>query len=735
VPYVDTVSIVWHVDGVNIWENSILHRYGRFVVRRARLLLAISGVLLVAATVFGTGAFGKLKNGGFDDPAAASTQAQRLINERYGGQTNLVLLVTAKAGTVDDPAAASAGRSLADRLTAEPDITGVVSYWTRPVPGLRSTDGRQALVLAHLTGDDNQRVTRSKDLVGRYAVDRDGITVRAGGLVGFSSDGNTQVTTSLAIAEAIAVPVILALLVLVFGSVVAALLPLVIGGIAIVGTFAELAFLGSATSVSIFAINLTTALGLGLGIDYGLFMVSRFREQLAAAQPVGAAAGQRSSVGDEVPEAVASTVATAGRTIVFSAATVAAALAALLVFPQYFLRSFAYAGIGVVAIAALGAMVVAPAMMAVLGRRVNAGRLPWVRSVEGGESARWGRLAALVTRRPALIALPVVAALLFAASPLLGVSFGTPDQGVLRPSASSRQVADAVRAGFPGNASSPIDVVFTAAVPASALDDYAQQVSRLPGVVRVDRRPDSGGLTLVSNLATKSDAAQQLVHSVRDLPPPASVGVLVGGDDATLVDTKHSIGSRLPLAVLLVMLTTFVVLFLFTGSVVQPVRSLVFNALSLSATLGVLTWIFQEGHLAGLLNVTARPMDTSMTVLMFCITFGLSMDYEVFVLSRIKELHDQGADDRIAVTRGLARTGRIVSAAAMLLAVSFFAFLTGTVSFLQLFGLGAGLAILIDATLVRGVLVPAAMRVLGRAAWYSPRLLRRVHARVALGEA
>src|SRR6266545_2298214 len=645
--------------------TAMLHRYGEFVVRRARLLLAFSGLLLIAAAIFGAGAFDKLKNGGFDDPAAQSSQAQHLINERYGGQTNLVLLVTAKAGTVDDPAVAAAGRQLAADLAAEPDLTSVFSYWTTKAPGLKSTDGTQAIVLGHIGGTDSQLVPRSKELVAKYAGDRAAVSVLVGGQGGTFRDVNTQVTTSLAIAEAVAVPLILVLLVIVFGSVVSALLPLAIGLVAILGTFAELAFLGSVTDVSVFAINLTTALGLGLGIDYALFMVSRFREQLAS--------------GDAVPEAVARTVATAGRTIVFSAATVAAALAALLVFPQYFLRSFAYAGIGVVAIAALGAMVVAPA--------------------------------------------------------LLGVSFGTPDQGVLRPSASSRQVADTLVAKFPGNVSSPVEVVLTGPVSPAALADYAHRLSALPGVARVDSRPDSPRLTLVSDLVTKSEAAQALVRAVRDVPPPDGTGVLVGGADAQLIDTTHSIGSRLPLAGLLVVLTTFLLLFLFTGSVIQPVRALVLNALSLSATLGVLTWVFQEGHLAGLMHFTARPMDTSMTVLMLCITFGLSMDYEVFLLSRIKELHDQGADTRTAVTRGLDRTGRIVSAAALLLAVSFFAFIPSTVSFLQLFGLGSGLAILIDATLVRGVLVPAAMRVLGRAAWYSPRVLRRAHARVALSEA
>src|SRR6266508_611522 len=385
--------------------TAMLHRYGEFVVRRARLLLAFSGLLLIAAAIFGAGAFDKLQNGGFDDPAAQSSQAQHLINERYGGQTNLVLLVTTKAGTVDDPAVAAAGRQLAADLAAEPDLTSVFSYWTTKAPGLKSTDGTQAIVLGHIGGTDSQLVPRSKELVAKYAGDRAAVSVLVGGQGGTFRDVNTQVTTSLAIAEAVAVPLILVLLVIVFGSVVSALLPLAIGLVAILGTFAELAFLGSVTDVSVFAINLTTALGLGLGIDYALFMVSRFREQLAS--------------GDAVPEAVARTVATAGRTIVFSAATVAAALAALLM------------------------------------------------------------------RRPGAVALPVVGVLLFAATPLLGVSFGTPDQGVLRPSASSRQVADTLVAKFPGNVSSPVEVVLTGPVSPAALADYAHRLSALPGVARV----------------------------------------------------------------------------------------------------------------------------------------------------------------------------------------------------------------------------------------------------------
>jgi len=716
----------------------MLYRYGEFVARRARLLLVLSVLLMVGAGILAAGAFGKLKNGGFNDPGAESTQAQQLIDDHFGGQTNLVLLVTAKSGTVDDPAVAAAGREVAAALANEADVTDVVSYFDTGAPGLRSANGTEGLVLAHIVGDEAQVTVRAIDLVDRYAGDREAVTVLGGGQAGINHDVTSQVTRSLAIAEAIAVPLTLLLLLFAFGSMVSALLPLAVGGVAILGTFAELFVLGSVTDVSIFAINLTTALGLGLGIDYALFIVSRFRQQLAAGQPV--------------PVAVAHTVATAGRTVIYTAVAVMAALAALLVFPLYFLRSFGYAGIGVVAIAAFGALVLLPALLAVLGPRVNAGRVPWTRAADGAASPWWGRLAGRVTRRPALFALPVIALLLVIASPLLGVTFGTPDQGVLRSTSDSRRVADALVTDFPGNASAPIEIVTTGPVAPEPLASYARALSRLPDVASVATSagtfrngqslpavPSLGNgtgerLTVTTTLPAKTDRGQQLVHDIRAMAAPAGTTVLVTGVDAQLIDTRHIIGARLPLAAALVILTTLIVLFLFTGSVIQPIRAVLVNALSLAATIGFLTWVFQEGHLAGWLGVTPRPMDMSMTVLLFCITFGLSMDYEVFVLSRIKELHDQGVDPATAVSEGLARTGRIVSTAAGLLAVSFFAFGTSTVSFLQMFGIGTGLAILIDATLIRGVLVPAAMRVLGPAAWYSPAPLRRVYARVALSE-
>ncbi|MFJ9890830.1 MMPL family transporter [Streptomyces sp. NPDC091287] len=721
----------------------MFERLAELAIRRSRSVLVVAAVALVLMGAVGAGAFGKLLGGGFDDPSSASSRAAVVIDEKFGGETNLVLLVGAADGSVDSPAVRRSGQSLVADLKEEKGLTNVVSYWDTGSPDLRSGDGREAMVLAHVTGDETRQQENAQQVIDAYTGAQDGgLTVRAGGGAAVGSDLSSQVVDDLILAEAIAIPLTLVLLLFVFGSVVAALLPLVIAVIAILGSFAQLSLLGSVTDVANTATNLTTALGLGLGIDYALLMVSRFREQLSA--------------GASVDDAVRSTVSTAGRTVAFSAATVAAALGSLLVFPQYFLRSFGFAGVGVVAVAAVATLFVMPALFVVLGHRVNSGRLPWVkRGRVDDRTPLWGRLARAVMRRPAITALPALAVLLLAASPLLGITFGTPDERVLPEGAESRQVATALREDFDGSEESALHVVIDQPVAEAPLASYAAGLSGLDGVVRVETgsgsyvggesaadgpgnpalgRPDAQRITVVSALEPKSDAAQSLVEEVRATDPPAGASPLVGGPDAQLVDSKTSIGDRLPIAVALIVVTTFVLLFLFTGSVVQPLRALVLNIVSLAATLGVMTWIFQDGALSSLLGFTAQPMEMSMTVLMFCIAFGLSMDYEVFVTSRIKELHDLGEDNESAVTHGLGRTGRIVSAAALLLAVSFFAFGTAEISFMQMFGLGSGLAILIDAIAVRGVLVPAAMRLLGRSAWYAPGPLRRFHDRFGLSE-
>ncbi|HEX8927527.1 MAG TPA: MMPL family transporter [Actinomycetota bacterium] len=770
----------------------MLERLARLLLRRRVLVLVAAIALVGLAGVFGSGVMDKLRSGGFDDPAASSTKAREALADVFHtGEPNLVLLATANHGTVDQAAATSGGLELTRRLAAERDVTEVQSYWTTKAPPLRSNDGRQALVLARITGDDDAIQQRAGQLASAFDRDGGALRVQVGGQARVYSQVSDQVERDLARAEGIAVPITLVLLVVVFSSAVAGALPLAVGGLAIVGTLLVLRLLAALTDVSVYALNLTTALGLGLAIDYSMFMVSRYREELRG--------------GLEPAEALVATMRTAGRTVLFSAATVAVALLALLVFPLYFLRSFGYAGIAVVALAALGALVVLPALLAVLGRRIDSLRLPLGRRRRPAEvgTGAWHRIAMAVMRRPVPIALAVVAVLLVLGAPFLGVRFGLPDDRVLPASATSRQVADAIRSDFTARDADALQVVATdSGDPTRRTGEiaaYATALSRLDGVARVDAltgayaaghqvapagpRPGEGTgtpagpgkdatgvadatrtagtgtpatqsaasqatgaaasarfatsdatwLRVVPTVEAYSGAGERLVERVRALPAPFAVEV--GGHSAQLVDTKAAIGDRLPLAVAIIAVATLVLLFLMTGSVIIPVKALILNLLSLSAVYGAMVFVFQEGHLSGLLGFTPTgTIDTSMPVLLSCIAFGLSMDYEVFLLSRIKEEHDRSGDTVSSVAIGLERSGRIVTTLAALLAIVFAAFATSQVTFLKLFGIGAALAIVVDATLIRALLVPAFMRLAGRANWWAPRPLRLLHDRVGLRE-
>lgn len=693
---------------------------GELVTRHSRQVLALGLLGVVAAAVVGVGAFSKLQTEGFDDPGSDSSRAAAVLEERFAGAADYVLVVEAADGDVDSAASAAAGRALTERLRSDPDLSEVTSYFDTRAAPMRADDGSHALLTAAVApGTEADPAAVLDD----YRTADGPLYVAVGGAEVVGEEIGSQIGQDLGLAESIAIPLILVLLVLAFGNVVGALVTLGVGLAAILGTFAELSILGSATDVSIYAVNLTTGLGLGLAVDYGLLMVARVREERAA--------------GREHDAAVRRAVETAGRTITFSATTVAVALAALLVFPMYFLRSFAYAGIGVMLITAFSAVVVLPAALSLLGDRIDAWRVPRVRGIRGEEAPAWRRLAGFVTRRPVLSALPVLAGLLVMALPLAGIELGTPDDRVLPTSASSRDAGDALREEFAGDGTHPIEVVTTTALDDATRTAYADRLAALDDVVRVDARPGEGAtlLSVVTDLDPRSAQARALVEDVREVAAPDGVEVLVGGASAELHDQMTGIGSRLPWVAGWLVLTTMVILFLFTGSVVQPVRALLLNAVGLGATLGAMVWVFQEGHLSGLLGFTPQPMDSSMMVLLFCVAFGLSMDYEVFVMGRVKEMRDLGMDNEQALVHGLAHTGRIVSTAAALIAISFFAFLVSSVSFIQFFGLGTGLAILIDATLVRGVLVPASIRLLGERAWWAPGPLRAAHRRFGLSEA
>ena len=712
---------------------------GRLAATRARGVLIIALLALIAAAVVGFTVFDKLKPDGFTDPNAESTQVQSTVDRNFGGDVDVVAMVTAKTGFVDDADARAVGSDLAARIKADPNVTDAVSYWQTHAPSLRSTDGRNALIAVKLK---DSGVDATETFVDKYAASGPAYQVTFGGLSMMYVDANKQVGKDLGLAEGIAVPIILILLVFAFGSLVAACLPLLIGAVTVFGTFAALSGIASATDVSVYSINLTTALSLGLAVDYALLMVSRFREELAG--------------GRDVHAAVVRTVQTAGRTIAFSGATVTVALAVLTVFPLYFLRSFAYAGIAVVLLAMFTSIVVLPALLKVLGRRVNAGRLPWFKKTPTTVSPFWRRVADVVTARPVLCALPVIALLALGAIPLLHAEFGTPDDRVLPTTAQTRIVGDQLRTHFPDDTSNAVEVVVSDQVSGTAVGQYAQQLSKLPDVSGVQSsagdfatgtakgitpadatlsKPGVQRFEVITADDSRSASAQDLVRTIRSTAGPTGVRPQVGGPAAVLLDSKYAISSRLPLTIGLIALSTFILLFLFTGSVLQPIRALVFNVLGLSATVGLMVLIFQKGWLSDFLGFTPMPLDTSMLMLLFCIAFGLSMDYEVFVLSRIKEGHDLGHDRRSAVVDGLSHTGRIVSTAAVLIGVNFFAFGTGGVSFIKLFGIGTGVAILVDATLIRGVLVPAGMRLLGKAAWWAPGPLRKLHNKIGLAEA
>lgn len=725
----------------------MLTRLGLFTVRRRRWVLSATLVFFLAAAALGTGAFGVLKTEGFDDPSSESARAESLLEDHFGGgEPNVVLVLSALGQDVGDPAVTSEGSAFTERLEAIDGVDNVVSFWSLGnAPTLRSTDGDTALVLARLTGDEEfveEQLTLIDD---EFTGTQGSFDVLLGGSDAvFAGIGHT-IESDLLRAELIAVPLTLILLLFVFRSLIAALLPLFVGVIAIFGTLLSLFIIGSAADVSIYAINLTTALGLGLAIDYSLFIVSRFREELSA--------------GRTVEQSVVRTVQTAGKTVLISALTVAVSLSALLVFPLYFLRSFAYAGVAVVLLALVTSIVSLPALLAVLGHRVDSIRIGRRRTARAEHEGAWHRIATLVMRRPVPIATAVVIFLLFLGTPFLRVSFGTPDDRVLPTSAGSRQASEILRNEFSGNAAEGFGVVADG-IGADRLDDIAAvatTLSALDGVDRVDSAAgtfvegaftsssdnDSAFLTtdgttiswmsVVPDFPVASPEGERLVKDIRNLDLPFDVAV--EGQAAGLVDSKAAIGDALPWAIAIIIIATFVLLFLMAGSLLVPVKALVLNTLSLTATFGAMVWIFQDGNLSGLLGFTATgTLDISMPILMFCIAFGLSMDYEVFLLSRIKEEYDRVGDNDSAVALGLERTGRIITAAAVLLSITFFAFGTSGVSFIKMFGIGLGIAVLMDATVVRAFLVPAFMRLAGDANWWAPAPLRRLHDRFGLKE-
>ncbi|MCK0175325.1 MMPL family transporter [Mycolicibacterium sp. F2034L] len=739
----------------------MLARMAALSIAAPRRIICFALFVAVAAALFGVPVAGKLAAGGFADPAAESSHAQSLLADRFGqGDAQLLITVSSPDG-ITSPAATRVGTEIVDELRNSPDVATVSSAWTVEDPtaaGLISENGQTGLIVAGVTGGEKLADTNAKNLtdaIGGEVSERDGVTVRAGGVAMVNNQITKQTQQDLLVMESIAIPFSFLVLVWVFGGLLTAAVPVAVGLIGIVCSLAVLHVITFFTDVSVFALNLCMAMGLALAIDYTLLMVSRYRDELAD--------------GADRHTALTRMMVTAGRTVVFSATTVALPMITMVLFPMYFLKSFAYAGVATVVFAALAALIVTPAAIVLLGDRIDAldvrrfGRRllrrpdPVAKPVE---QQFWYRSTKFVMRRAVPIGLAVIALLLFAGAPFLGVRWGLPDERVLPTTASAHQVGDQLRNEFVDNSATAVTVVLpdSTGVRADEMARYAGELSRVPDVISVSapvgtfvegrqagpptaptgERDGSAFLTVSTSAPLFSDASEDQLVRLHQITPPDGKTVELAGIAQSNRDSVDAITSKLPLVLGLIAVSTFCLLFLLTGSVVLPLKALVLNCLSLTAAFGAMVWIFQEGHFSALGTTPTGTLVANVPVLLFCIAFGLSMDYEVFLMSRIREFwlasERRPADVAESVALGLAHTGRVVTAAALIMSISFAALIAANVSFMRMFGLGLTLAVLTDATLVRMVLVPAFMRVAGIYNWWSPRPLVKLHDRLGLRE-
>jgi putative drug exporter of the RND superfamily len=732
----------------------MLQKIGRSAIAAPRRIIFVAALIVAAAAVFGIPVIASLSSGGFQDSTSQSWRASQLMADKFGvGDMQLVLAVTSEEGA-RSAAARTAGAELVALLKSQPYMTDIKSAWTAPPEAARSLvskDGKTGLIVAGITGGETGAQRHATDLLDRLP-HFNGVTVKAGGEATTFVQSIDQTQKDLLVMEAIAVPLSFIVLVWVFGGLLAAALPLSIGVSAILGSMAVLRAMTFVTDVSVFALNLSLAMGLALAIDYTLLIVSRFRDELAA--------------GTGRDEALVRTMATAGRTVLFSATTVALSMIAMALFPMYFLKSFAYASIAVVAFAAVASVTVTPAAIVLLGHRIDSLDLrrairrmlgrpqPAQRPIQETFWYGWTKAA---MRHALPISLLTVGILLVLGAPFLGVKWGYPDDRVLPGSASARQVDDELRSDFPVDSLTDVIVVIPdmAGVTTRELGLYAAELSTVLDVSSVSSPvgtyvgaglvgPPSAPagwkafLTVNSVAPLYSRASDTQLDRLHAVAAPGGTDVQMAGWAQITRDSSKAVTSRLPHVLSVMAVITFVLLFLFTGSVVLPLKALLLNVLSLTATFGALVWIFQQGHLGGFGTTTTGTLVASVPVLLFCLAFGLSMDYEVFLISRIREFWlaspKTHADNTECVALGTARTGRVVTAAALLMAVTFASLMAAKVSIMCMFGVGVPLAVLMDATLVRMLLVPAFMRVLGPLNWWAPRPLARLYRRFGISE-
>lgn len=692
-------------------------KLGHLIARRSKAVLLLSIIGTIFAGTIGTQVFSRFDTGGYSDPNSDSAKVWEYLEDNFGVTDPFVVMtITTPTGSVDDAEVEAKARVLESQVRAEPSADRVLSYWSalKP-PSMRSTDGKSAFLFVYLKSSDFTEIDKNGGYYqDRYEGEFQGLTVRTAGDAIFANAINGRIQDDLKLAEAISIPLVFILLVIIFGALVASAMPLVIGVTAILGTFFGLYLLTLFTDVSVFALNLTTGLGLGLGIDYALLMVNRFREEL-----------QR---GADRDTAIINTMKTAGRTVFFSGLVVMFTLISLIFFPLNFLKSMGYAGTIVVALAVIGAIFPLPALLHIIGTKVNKG-LVRKRAIRQSDEGRWSAIARFVMKRPVPVVILSGLILTLFIAPIRGIEFSQVDSRVLPKSDPAYQASKFITDNFPGQESNPLEVIFpNGGTDPASVAEFSKQLAGVEGILRVSPPQVSGELvrvTAIHSMPPRSPEGQALITQIREIP--TGVEHLVGGVAADYTDSQNGISRTLGWILLWVTIAVLVMLFGFTGSLLLPIKAVLLNFISLAATMGILTWIFVDGNLGFLVGdfINTGTLDTSSMVLIAIVAFGLSMDYEVFLLSRIKEEHDAGHSNIESVAFGLQKSARIITAAAFILAIVFAAFVTSGVTSIKMLGFGVAFAILLDATLVRAFLVPALMRLFGEWNWWAPKSLRR----------
>ena len=686
------------------------------ILRRRKRVLVLFLLSVVVVGALAGAAISRLQGGGYSDPNSESAKAGKYLTNTFHVKDPAVILVVKSTTQVSDPSVVASAQALEKALAAEPGVARTLSYWSAGnSPTLVSKDQKAAFLFVYSTNPDPlSDKSLGKLMSAKYDGTFQNLKLYAAGVAVFSNTLNEKISKDLALAESISIPLTFVLLIFVFGGLISSAMPLVVGVSAIFGALASIFIISLFTDVSIFALNLITGMGLGLGIDYALLMVNRFREELHH--------------GKDVESAIVTTVVTAGKTVFYSGITVIITLSSLTFFPQMFLKSFGYAGITVVAMAILAALLPFPAILALLGHRINKYTVRKSAIVPKSDG-RWSQTARLVMRRPIAVVILSLTVLTIIASPIRNIAFSEADSRVLPASSPLAMAYAEIVRDFPGQEGNPVQIVIpNGASNLIATQSFADAISQVPGIVRVNPVEVQGQfvrITAVHSMGSRTIAAENMINAIRALPAPD--GTLVGGVAADYTDSQAGITNTLPLALGWIALGVLILLFIFTGSIILPIKAVLLNMFSLTAMLGALTWIFVEGHMTWLVGsfTNTGTVDTSMAILISVVTFGLSMDYEVFLLSRIKEEHDAGMNNLDAVATGLQRSARIITAAAALLAVVFATFMTSGVTNIKTLGFGVAFAIVLDATLIRGLLVPALMRLFGERNWWAPEWMKR----------